>query len=308
MALSSTDPAVQQYATAVARTSAARSRNATPVDTSTISSPILPGSMGGNGTVTGVATRIAPQTVSTGADGGTPGVGTSTGGTTAAGTGAWTMPGITDPTYATVGTGYQQRADTLSANAAQRKAMLQALADQNLAGVQNEGVYARRDISNDAESRGILRSGELERNLAEQMAKENERIGNMNSNLSAQLGEVDLGLADQLSGLRMDFTNTQQRAYQEQAAREAGQKALADAQAKFGANPTVAVNANNYAAIMQNGQPANLPLVQDASGFYKVVNGKVINIGWDEVDPLLAAGVTPLKDPTNQYGKAAGIA
>ena len=65
--------------------------------------------------------------------------------------------------------------------------MIQQMLAQNRANVENQGVYSRRDISNDAEGRGILRSGELERNLAEQMQQEQQLRSQSEASLREEL-------------------------------------------------------------------------------------------------------------------------
>lgn len=290
MALSPTDPAVQQYATAVAKT---RSMAATPQPTATPQAPATGGF--GNGDTSSASMSGAP--VAQPYTPSLPPAGTSSGGTPTTNTGSsggeWTMPGITDPTYATIGAGFQQRADTLKSNAEYQKQMLAALNSSNRASLQNEGVFARQGITNDAEGRGILRSGELERNLAEQMAKENERLSNMDLNLAAQTGQIDTGLADQLSGLRMDFNTQQQRAYQQQAAEQALQKAKEDAQAKLYTNSAGKSNANGMGlATDPSGNPMT-GLFSDGLAYYYVDNGIINWLSPDQLNNYLAQGLRP---------------
>lgn len=238
MALAPSDPAIMAYASATARS---RSRTGTAPDSSGVgggyvappaySSPVgatverVPTTPAvGDGQPSGVLTPFTPGQAAA------PGQPASSGG-------EWTMPGINDPSWQVISRGYQQQADTFKQNAEMRRQMIQQMLTQGKSSLEQEGVYGRRDISSDAESRGILRSGELQRNLAEQMAKEQERLGSLELNAANQSTELETGLAGDLSGLRQRFTEAQQRAAQDQYAREAEAEARRRALEAVNATP-----------------------------------------------------------------------
>lgn len=209
MALDPNSPTTDLYATAVARS---RSRTGT-VPANPDGTAIGPGTGGAIQPVTPIVTRQPGTPLADQSTANLPGV--------QAGTGEWTMPGITDPSWGAVARGYQQRADTASQNAAQQRALLQQQYGIQRDRTQESGVYARRDISNDAEGRGILRSGEFQRNLAEQMNQEQQRLGDIAMNETSGLSGIDQGLASNIADLRGQFAEAQQRALQEQYSREA---------------------------------------------------------------------------------------
>lgn len=111
--------------------------------------------------------------------------------------GGWTP----DPTYLTWlrKFGYSQAEAYRQAQAqveAIRRQFTPAVAD-----IKAEGEIARRGIEGNAESRGIYRSGELLRNLADERAREGRRVAQIYAAGADNLANVRTQLASQLAGL-----------------------------------------------------------------------------------------------------------
>ena len=224
------------------------------------------------------------------------------------------MPGITDPSWMAVSRGFQYNADTINQNAQRRREQYQARADFERPQIQYEGELARRDTTNDAEGRGVLRSGEHERMLAEQMRKEQERMANLDLQLSENIGNTEMDTSTQLADLRRQFAEKGQDAAYQQHVLEGTQAAQ---QGVLGggapADPPGAGNAGGLSlARNADGSVANGGLYFDGWAYYTMNNGVIKHIGDPgTVAAMQAAGIqtVPVQgDQIAYYRKAVGLA
>lgn len=303
MPLSSSDPVVAAYSTAVARRGTAPSSSAT-ARTVFSTSPYSTGD------------QIQAGVTRTGQSGGVSnvpeGAPQPTSGGGAGNAGEWTFQGITDPSWQAVARGFQFNADTINTNANLRREQIQARADYQRPQIQYEGEIARRDTSYDAEGRGILRSGEHERMLAEQMRKEQQRLADLDLQTSGQLTEVGIDTSNQLADLRRQFAEKGQDAAYQQYVQEGIQQAQQTALGQPTAAQPAAGNKGGL-SLAQNadGSVANGGLYFDGWAYYTIDRGVIRHIGDPAtVQQMMAAGVSPTQvraDQVNYYRQAAGL-
>ncbi len=215
--------------------------------------------------------------------------------------GEWTMPGITDPSWFQVSRGYQLQADTASQNAQMQRANLDAQTGLTRSQIGYEGETARRDVSYDAEGRGILRSGEHERNLAEQMRQEQMRLNQLDVSAATSASNIEQDLATRMGDLRRGFAEQGQTAAQQQYIRDGIQQAQLEA--------TNATTPQPGSAVGANGQPLSSGLfVDDQGNYYQVTNGAIKNVGWDVVNAYGQGAFQALgSQNSNDFRKAAGV-
>jgi hypothetical protein len=125
-------------------------------------------------------------------------------------------PGITDPSFKVVQRGFQYQNDTLGQNAAGERADINDELNFYLPEVWYQGEQARRNIGFDAESRGISRSGEYARNVAEQMRAEQQQVAQATMSAQQRSNTVERGLATQQADLRRRYAEQLQTAAQRQ--------------------------------------------------------------------------------------------
>lgn len=289
MAVSANDPLAQQYAATVSRTSAAgvtTPLGSVPINTT--QAPRQPAAAPTAPAAPGSQVPAPPSATST----------PSTG---------WDMPGITDPSWFAVSRGYQLQADTAGTNAAQQEANLRAQAGLTRGDIQYQGETQRRNAGGDAEGRGILRSGEYERNLAEQMRQEQSRLNQVDMSTSTGVSGIEQGLASQMAGLRSSFAEQGQQAAQQQYINEGTQQAQMAA-AGLGSG---AASAGGGTAIDQSTRkPMNGGLFMDDKGnYFTTSNGVISNIGWDMVNALGGSSAAQQlgAQNSNDFRKAAGV-
>jgi len=302
MALSSTDPLVQAY-------SSARSLSTKPV-------PFTAERIDGQ---TGHVTPLAPPAASqpaqpalTPAPAATPAPQAgqvAASGEFVGGEGQpYSAPGITDPYFKGVQAGFQYQDDTLRQNASNDRFKVQQNLDFYLPEIAYQGGLQRRGISTDAEGRGILRSGEHARRLAEQQHAEQQSVAQSTMAAQQQQQTIEQQLATQQADLRRQYaTQLQTTAGNQylQQQQQAAQQAVIDK--ANGANTSTAAPAG--AAVGADGNPITFGTFQDDQGNYYVVNnGKIQNVGWDVVNQY-GTGAFQLLGSANSkdFRTAAGV-
>ncbi len=299
MPLSSSDPLVSAYSNAVSRRAAANQTAAatSPTSTRDFNSQT---SAGVFGKYPGVDPSMVGATRTTAAGTSQPVSGQPGAAPAGGSTGEWTMPGITDPSWMAVSRGFQYQSDTLDQGAQRRREQYQARADYTRPQLQYQGELERRDISYDAEGRGVLRSGQHEQALAEAMRKEQQRLGDLDMQLAENLTNVDLESSTQQADLRRQFAEKGQEAAYQQYVNEGIQKAQ---QAALNPYQGLAIDP-------QTNQPAQGGLYLDDQGNYYTINaGKITNVGWDVVNSLGGTAAARQLDAnvSQHYRQQAGV-
>lgn len=88
-----------------------------------------------------------------------------------------------------------------TADIQRRRALAQSMAAQQAADITAQGPQERRQITGSLESRGMARSGQLVRSLAEQRAGEGRRQGQVQTALAGNLSDLETQLSEKLINL-----------------------------------------------------------------------------------------------------------
>jgi hypothetical protein len=94
--------------------------------------------------------------------------------------------------------------DTLRANAEGARNDAEIKRAFYMPEIDYQGGIARRNIDTDSEARGVFRSGEHERNLAEQLHGQQQQVAALNLDTQSQVGQIERGLSTDLVNSQVD--------------------------------------------------------------------------------------------------------
>lgn len=220
----------------------------------------------------------------------------------------FSAPGITDPYFKTIQAGYQNQWDTLNQNASNDRFKTQQQLDFYLPEIAYQGGLQRRNVLADAEGRGILRSGEAQRGVAEQQHAEQQATSQATMAAQQQQQSIEQQLANQQAQIRREYANQLQSAASNQYLQQQQQAAQQEIAARSSGTPASSSSAGTI-QFTTNGKPAAGGLYVDDQGNYFTFNAGVpVNIGWDQVNALGGAGAAAnVGSNSAYYRKAAGL-
>lgn len=106
-----------------------------------------------------------------------------------------------DPGWLALMAELDRQAGIYGAEAERQKALAVAERDRLLSELARRGEIERENVAGSMEARGLLRSGETERNIARQRANELARSGSITSGTAARLSDIEGQLALQQAEL-----------------------------------------------------------------------------------------------------------